>query len=316
MGHSFSWRILLIDDDEDDYLITRDLLAEARGSKVDLCWAATYEEGRQYISTCHSNPFDAVLVDYDLGAKTGLELVREVDPKGCPFPLILLTGRGSYEVDVEAMQAGVSLYLTKNEVNALLLERCIRYAIELKHNEQLLQNRSDRLQLLSDLAAQLLRNLNPVDLLDEISRRLTDLVEMDVYVHYQLAPDRGHLDLAALGGYPESVSQQLQRLEYGQAVCGTVAATCLPMIVQNVQQSEDERTRLIRRLGIRAYACHPLMAGGRLFGTLSFGSRTRAVLDDETVSLLRTLCDLMAVAFERRQNGLALPAERGLFSEF
>src|SRR5512133_1398416 len=145
---AFFWRILLIDDDEDDYLITRDLLAEARGSKVDLCWASTYEEGQRSIIASQANPFDAVLVDYDLGAKNGLELVREVNPKGCPFPLILLTGRGSYEVDVEAMQAGVSLYLTKNEVNALLLERCIRYAIELKHNEQLLQNRNARLQLL------------------------------------------------------------------------------------------------------------------------------------------------------------------------
>lgn len=295
-----SWRILLIDDDEDDFMLTREMLSETHARKVTLHWASTYEEGYHQIST--DPHFDAVLIDYDLGAKTGLDLVREIAPRGYPFPMILLTGRGTYKVDLEAMQAGVSLYLTKSEVNALLLERGIRYAIEMKRNAQILQNRNARLQLLSDLAAQLLRSQDPVTLLDQVSQRLTEIADIDVYVHYQCSENRAYLDLAAIGGYPEPVRNQLKRLEYGVAVCGTVAQTCHPMIVQHVQQSQEEVTRLIRRLGIAAYACHPLMVHGRLFGTLSFGSRTRDTLDSETVDLLRTVCDLMAVAFERRES--------------
>jgi GAF domain-containing protein len=184
-------------------------------------------------------------------------------------------------------------------VNPLLLERGIRYAIEMKRNERILQNRNGRLQLLSDLASNLLRNIHPVELLDQVSQRLANLADVDVFVHYQRSKDGTYLTLAAIGGYPEAVRAQLKRLEFGQAVCGTVALTCRPMIVQDVQQSKDDLTRLIRHLGIAAYACHPLMVNGQLFGTLSFGSRTRSYLDDETIDLLRTVCDLIAVAFER-----------------
>jgi FixJ family two-component response regulator len=60
--------------------------------------------------------------------------------------LILFTGRGSFEVDLEAMQAGATLYLTKNEANPLLLERAIRYAIELKQKEHDLRVREADLQ--------------------------------------------------------------------------------------------------------------------------------------------------------------------------
>ena len=300
MTENSRWRILLVDDDEDDYLITREMLAETNACKVMLTWASNYADGLRNIT--QNGPYDAVLVDYDLGTKTGLDLVREIRPHCCAFPLILLTGRGSYAVDVEAMQAGVSLYLTKNEVNALLLERSIRYAMEMKQNERALLNRAARLQMISDLAADLLRSRDPVDLLDTVSLRMKELVDADVYVHYQAAVDNSHLTLAAIGGYPMDVRDMLQRLAFGQAVCGTVAATCHPMIVQQVQQSRDQLTHLIRHLGITAYACHPLMVHGRLFGTLSFGSRAREVFDQSAIELMRTVCDLIAVAFERRES--------------
>lgn len=299
MYSTATWNVLLIDDDSDDYLITRDMLSELHTRKAKLTWASTYAEGLRLIQG--GEPFDVVLVDYDLGAKTGLDLVREIVPARCSFPVILLTGRGSYEVDVEAMEAGVSLYLTKKEVNALLLERSIRYAMQMKEHERILENRAARLQLVSDLAADLLSAYDPVALLDQVSQRLSALVEADVFVHYQLAPDSTYLSLAAIGGYPEAVRAQLQRLEFGQAVCGTVASTCRPMVVQQVQESKDPLTHLIRHLGIQAYACHPLMVHGHLFGTLSFGSRTCDYFDPQTVDLMRTVCDLMAVAFERRE---------------
>lgn len=78
--------------------------------------------------------FDAVLVDYNLGGRSGIELIREHAPH-YPAPLILYTGIGSPGVDLEAMEAGAALYLTKDEANPLLLERAIRYAIQLKQRE-------------------------------------------------------------------------------------------------------------------------------------------------------------------------------------
>lgn len=121
------WHVLLIEDDEEDYILTRDMLYDARGSSARLRWARTNGEGMQAIR--EEEP-DAILVDYYLGDASGLDFVREAREMGCRSPFILLTGRGSYEVDLEAMQAGATDYLAKNDVNPALLERTIRYAIE------------------------------------------------------------------------------------------------------------------------------------------------------------------------------------------
>lgn len=131
-----SWRILLVDDDEDDFLLTRDMLAESRQVHFDLVWAPTYQSARKYLA---GEPYDAVLVDYDLGARTGIELIQEAAAQGYPSPMILLTARGSYEIDLQAMDVGAADYLNKADVNAAVLERSIRYAIDRRQSEDALR---------------------------------------------------------------------------------------------------------------------------------------------------------------------------------
>src|SRR5512143_1203088 len=118
------WRVLYVDDDEDDFLLTRAMLRQSQGRKIILDWASTYQAGQERL---RANHYDAVLVDYDLSPHTGTDLIREATAQGYQAPFILYTGRGSYDVDLEAMKVGATLYLTKTEVNALLLERSIRY---------------------------------------------------------------------------------------------------------------------------------------------------------------------------------------------
>lgn len=138
-----SWNILLVEDDEDDYLLTRSLMSEIKGASHRLHWVSNYKDAVNQLS---QKQWDAVLVDYDLGPQTGLELVRVVSSNSSFTPIILLTGRGSYETDVEAMRAGAADYLTKAEVTPLLLERTIRYAIERKHNEEELRKAKEDLE--------------------------------------------------------------------------------------------------------------------------------------------------------------------------
>ena len=91
--------------------------------------------------------FHIYLVDYRLGAKTGLDLIKDAIKNGCEEPIILLTGKGNKEVDVLAMEAGAADYLVKAELNTEKLERCIRYAVgryefikALKSNEKKFRN--------------------------------------------------------------------------------------------------------------------------------------------------------------------------------
>jgi signal transduction histidine kinase len=131
-----TWKILLVEDNEEDYLLTSLMLSEAKGSQFVLIWVPTYERAVQAIDC---NEVDAILVDYSLGLQNGLDLGRELMARGCKAPIILLTGRGSYEVDVEAMKVGIADYINKDEATPRLLERTIRFAIERRQTEEQLR---------------------------------------------------------------------------------------------------------------------------------------------------------------------------------
>lgn len=125
-------QILLVDDDEDDFIMTRDLFAEVEGRTYQLDWASNYEEAKEKIKHARH---DVCLFDFRLGEKTGLDLLHEVIAEGCTAPIILLTGQGDKEVDFEAMNAGAADFLNKGEISACILERAVRYAIRHKQAE-------------------------------------------------------------------------------------------------------------------------------------------------------------------------------------
>jgi diguanylate cyclase len=121
-------RILLIEDDPDDHALTRDLLVDVFASALSLEWVRSWDGG---LATVGEARHEIVLVDYRLGGRTGLELVRTAIEQGAATaPFIVLTGQGSRAIDLEAMRAGASDYLVKSEMTAPLLDRAIRYAIE------------------------------------------------------------------------------------------------------------------------------------------------------------------------------------------
>ncbi|HYW19480.1 MAG TPA: response regulator [Nodularia sp. (in: cyanobacteria)] len=140
-------RVLLVDDDEDDYILTRDWFREFQGSGCELSWIDSYEAGKDAIA---SHNHDIYLVDYRLGINSGLELLCQAVANGCDSPIILLTGQGEREIDLEAMKAGAADYLEKSQLTAPLLERSIRYAIERKHTEHKIRQQAALLDIATD----------------------------------------------------------------------------------------------------------------------------------------------------------------------
>jgi two-component sensor histidine kinase len=119
-------RILLVDDDEDDYVIARDLLATVTSPRCVLEWRSTYDEG---LAVILENRHDLYLLDYSLGAHDGIELVRAATRNNVTGPVLLLTAHDDPELDVLAAAAGATDYLVKSHMTAPLLGRAIRYAL-------------------------------------------------------------------------------------------------------------------------------------------------------------------------------------------
>lgn len=138
--------VLVIEDDEDDYILVRSLLAEIPEREFHVDWAKDYDAALQKM--CR-DPYDVYLLDYRLGGRDGLSLLKEAILKGCNAPVIFLTGEASYAVDVEAMRTGAADYIVKGRIDGHLLERSIRYAIERKRAEDALRESEKQLRYLS-----------------------------------------------------------------------------------------------------------------------------------------------------------------------
>ncbi|HEX8681636.1 MAG TPA: PAS domain S-box protein, partial [Ardenticatenaceae bacterium] len=150
-------RVLLVEDDEDDYILLRETLAEIRSTRYDLDWVQSYDEG---LEALRRQAYDICLLDYRLGSRNGLELLQEPEVLESDTAFILLTGQGNRELDLEAMEAGAADYLVKGEISAALLERSIRYAVDHKrtvsmlrasekHFRALIEHASDAISLLA-----------------------------------------------------------------------------------------------------------------------------------------------------------------------
>lgn len=216
------WNILLVEDDEDDYLLTRSMLTEASGAKYQLEWAPTYDRAKAFLL---AKEYHAVLMDYQLGPHTGLELVREVAANGFKAPIILLTGQDNYELDLQAMEAGVTDFLVKNDVTPLLLERSIRYSILQRRNEEALraakadlENRViERTQEITNknlaLEAEITERKRVQGELAEMQRRLLDHAEIE---RLQLARELHDGPMQDLYGITFQLDTIIADIEAGQ----------------------------------------------------------------------------------------------------
>ncbi len=136
--------VLLVEDDEDDFILIRELLSNVRRTRYILEWVPTYEQAVERMA-CGAN--QVYLLDYRLGARSAIDILKGMQEKGCNAPMILVTGHEDYDVDFEAMRLGATDYLVKSQLNGPLLDRSIRYALERWRAQEALRKAHDELEL-------------------------------------------------------------------------------------------------------------------------------------------------------------------------
>jgi len=139
-------RILLVEDDEDDYFIFQDLISEIKFLRIDLTWVDSYKAA---LEKAQDDLFDLYIIDYLLGDFTGIHLLTALKRNGLKKPTIILTGKGDHSIDVDAMEKGASDYLEKGNLTPQLLEKTIRYVIKQSESKEELRKSEEQLRLLS-----------------------------------------------------------------------------------------------------------------------------------------------------------------------
>lgn len=239
-------RVLLIDDDQDDYFITRELLSEIPGGSFRLDWAPDYASG---VKAVNAGGHDVFLVDYRLGVRTGIELLHETRGRGAP--VILLTGQGQSRTDMEALDAGADDYLEKSGLTPPALDRSIRFAIAQKRAaadlERKVQERTEELARANEA-------------LREADRRKDEFLALLAHeLRNPLAPIRNALEILRLAGDTgDAVKRQRERLErqvvqlvrlvddlldVSRITTGKLRLTTEPLTIQEVVEAAVEMSR-------------------------------------------------------------------------
>ncbi len=151
-------RILLIEDDEEDWILTRTVLEEIPGGRYTMDWVSS--AAAAYASLA-AQPYDLCLLDYRLGMHNGLEVLARIREQYPAIPVIVLTGQDSRRTDLQAMEGGAADYLVKDQLDAAMLERAIRYARQQGNIMTALHASEERYRLISELTSDFAYTLRP-----------------------------------------------------------------------------------------------------------------------------------------------------------
>jgi len=168
-----------------------------------------------------------------------------------------------------------------------------------KSAEEEVRRSEARFRLLSETAGRLLASRNPQKIVNELCQQVMEHLGCHTFFNFLVDEPTGKLHLNAWGGIPEEEAQKIEWLDYGVAVCGCVARDGARIVAEDIFNTRDVRTELVKSYGIQAYACHPLRVEGRLIGTLSFGTKTRTGFSPQELEIMRTIADQVAIAMER-----------------
>ncbi len=182
------------------------------------------------------------------------------------------------------------------------LQGTVQDITEHKKAEELLRWYARRNEILSETASRLLQSNEPQHLINDLCQETMRFLECQVFFNFMEDTDSGRLHLNACAGIPEETQSEIEWIDHGTAVCGTVAQTLHSMICEDIQDSADRVTELIKSFGIQAYCCHPLLIENRFLGTLSFGKRSESRFTPEEVEMIKSMANLVAVAVNRIRN--------------
>src|SRR6266404_60937 len=306
MIHTGPVRVLLIEDDEDDYILASELFSEIPGRRFALDWVKTFESGLEAL--CR-NQHDVALVDYRLGARNGVELLRAASEKGCQLPVILLTGAGEHEVDLEAMQAGAADYLVKVQLQAQLLERSIRYAVQRKRAAALAAFEQGRL---AAFGAEVGLALTRRESLDTILERCAKA--MAQYLNAALA-QISTFDREKQVFEPRANAGRIWELNPSERILPAVRlelgglAEGKSMLIKHLPNDERAGDQgWVRRAGAVSYAAYPLLLEDKLVGLMSVVADHP--LTEQICQEMASVANGIALCIEQKRSVEALDASR------
>ena len=137
------------------------------------------------------------------------------------------------------------------------------------------------------------------DVLDEMLRQITRLVDADTSAILLLDEDGKFLTVRAALGFDCEIEHAVP-IPFGQGMAGRVAASAKPVVIRDLDQVELASPHL-RERGIKSLVAIPIMVGEQVIGVAHAGSVETAQFDEADMRLLRLMADRIALAITQSQ---------------
>lgn len=286
--------VLLIDDNEVDFVITRSFLAQIPEHTYDLDWVESYEVGMRTVARGHH---DVVLLDYDLGDRSGLDFLGELKRRAVETPVILLTGLGDPDVDEQALALGASGYVDKRRIDAGDLDRSLRYALERGRELVHARQERDELSSLHRLTEGFLGGQGPDEFCERAAREIAREYQFPACTIELLEKGGEHLRLIASVGLDKMM--QGTRYPIGSSIGGEVLQSGVPFLESKIVDEGEPVYPGPLGIGVRTMICVPLSAGNRTLGAVTLADQEARVMDSLELRRLVTLTRHLARLLER-----------------
>lgn len=119
--------ILLVEDNPQDARLIKEEISGVMDIVFDFKTTESLQDTFLFID---KNIVDVILLDLSLPDSNGIETFHKMKEKTDKIPVVILSGLKDEELALHAVQEGAQDYLVKGEIDAKLLVKAIRYAIE------------------------------------------------------------------------------------------------------------------------------------------------------------------------------------------
>jgi PAS domain S-box-containing protein len=170
---------------------------------------------------------------------------------------------------------------------------------ERKQAEEKLRWNKERSEILSEVTSRLLASDKPQEIVEDLCFKVMNFLDCHAFFNYLVDKEKGCLHLNACAGISDEMAKSIEWLNLKEAICGYVAHNGQRIVAENILETLDPRTELLKSSGIMAYVCNPLMNHAEVLGTLSFGTRSRIRFSNDELEMMKAVADEVAIAMIR-----------------
>jgi diguanylate cyclase (GGDEF)-like protein len=183
-------RILVVDDEKDDFTLLAETVSQVDHHKYELEWVESWIEAERRLN---GQAFDILICDFYLKDSNAIDVMTRMEALGMTVPVVVLTGDSTLQDDLKSMQHGAYDYLEKANLTAEAFDRCMRYALTRHELEEKIK-RAAFYDELTDLPNRRFLIERMVQALARAQRKESELslVLIDLNGFKPINDDRGH----------------------------------------------------------------------------------------------------------------------------